>query len=199
MAGRKEYDLETLKLKILEATKEIIIKKGYKELNIRDIAAAVGCSVGTLYNVFKNIYDIILHINSETLDHLQTRVEKEQLRKKNKASFTKDIGKIYIQFARDNLPIWSLLFEYQHPQDESLPRWYQAKVDHLFSSLESSLAHQFVGDKKKLKRISRSLWAGLHGICVLEVSGKLKTTKSESPEKLWDTLYKIYTKVLEAR
>lgn len=192
MARKKEYDLEHLKEGILNAAREIAVKKGYHELNVRDIATAVGCSIGTIYNAFKNIYDIVLHINGETLDLLKETLERELKKSKERVNKGKAIGKIYISFTRNYLSLWNLLFEYQHPQNEPLPRWYQNKIDHMFSILETNIAPQFSGDKKKLRRMTRALWAGLHGICVLEVGGKLKTTKSETPEKLWDALYKLY-------
>jgi AcrR family transcriptional regulator len=191
--GRKvDYDPEELKEKIIEAAKDVATKKGPHELNIRDIATIVGCSIGTIYNSFKNIYDIILHINGETLDLLKATLEREVKKKNYKVNCGKTVGKIYIAFTKKHLPLWNLLFEHQHPLDEPLPRWYQNKIDETFSILEKSVAPEFSGDKKKLRRMTRALWAGLHGICVLEVSGKLKTTKSESPERLWDALYKMY-------
>jgi len=198
MARTVDYDPEELKEKIIKAAKDIAIRKGYQELNIRDIATCVGCSVGTIYNSFKNIYDIVLHINGETLELLRMTLERELKKKSRSPNSGKTAGKVYIAFTKKHLPLWNLLFQHQHPSHESLPRWYQTKIEETFAILEKSVAPEYSGDKKKLRRMTRALWAGLHGICVLEVSGKLKTTKSESPERLWDALYKMYVGAIES-
>jgi len=45
-------NLENVKEEILQATREMILEKGYGQLNIRDIAKKCGIATGTFYNYF---------------------------------------------------------------------------------------------------------------------------------------------------
>ena len=52
------------------AAKSIAEAEGLPGLTARRIAKKIGCSVGTLYNVFDNLDTLILHLNGKTFDAL---------------------------------------------------------------------------------------------------------------------------------
>lgn len=189
MAKKQIFNTVDLKTKIILSAREIVIKQGHKALNIRDIAQKSGCSTGTLYNTFKNMDEILLYINGETLDLLLATLKKGYENAKRTKHVGRSMGKIYIHFTREHHALWTLLFDYQHLNPKEIPHWYQEKVDSLFSFIQNALTLDLKGDKKKLAQLAHTLWASLHGICVLEFNGKLLSTKSDAPEKLWDTLY----------
>lgn len=54
--------IENIREKITEVGKNILLEKGYKELNIRDIAKECGIGVGTFYNYFKDKEELITKI-----------------------------------------------------------------------------------------------------------------------------------------
>lgn len=52
-------NLENIKEDIIQTTREMIVEKGYDQLNMRDIAKKCGIATGTLYNYFKSKQAII--------------------------------------------------------------------------------------------------------------------------------------------
>ncbi len=52
-------NLENIKEDIIQTTRELIVEKGYNQLNIREIARKCGIATGTLYNYFKSKQAII--------------------------------------------------------------------------------------------------------------------------------------------
>ena len=55
---------------ILTTAQTIVETHGLEALTARNIAKEIGYSVGTLYNLFANLDDIIIHLNGRTLDRL---------------------------------------------------------------------------------------------------------------------------------
>ena len=74
MARRSEHSREQLTEMILNAAQQIVINDGFAGLSARKIATDIGYTVGTLYIVFDNLDDIILHINARTLDEMRQRL-----------------------------------------------------------------------------------------------------------------------------
>lgn len=64
-----------IKDKIIEATKNEVLKKGVKDPSLREIAANAGITVGNLYRYFKCKDDIINSITSPTLIKLNEMVK----------------------------------------------------------------------------------------------------------------------------
>ena len=52
-------NLENIAEEIIQTTQEMIVEKGYDQLNIRDIAKKCGIATGTLYNYFSSKQAII--------------------------------------------------------------------------------------------------------------------------------------------
>lgn len=190
MGRRNDHTREELEVLFIESAKAVLREKGHERLSVRQISAKAGYSVGTLYNIFGSLGALVLIINAQTLDLLKNTLQ-EALSSCSE-NLGKVVGQAYLKFGETYRPFWSLLFSYQLPEGEALPDWYQEKVDHVFSVLENALKNHVQGDAETLSIAGRVLWASLHGICILSLSGKLATTSSESPEQLCDSLFSHY-------
>jgi len=71
MGRRYDHTRKELKEMAIKAGTKLIEDKGLQNCSARKIAKKIGYSVGTLYNVFENYDDLVLHINAVTLDDLQ--------------------------------------------------------------------------------------------------------------------------------
>ncbi|MGZ8946503.1 MAG: TetR/AcrR family transcriptional regulator, partial [Methylococcaceae bacterium] len=78
MAKRSEHTQEELKALVLSAAEAIVIDEGFSELKVRRIAAEIGYTVGSIYMVFINMADLIMHINAKTLDAISAQLEQVQ-------------------------------------------------------------------------------------------------------------------------
>ncbi len=172
MARRSEHSQDELKEMVLKAAETIIIDEGFNELKVRKIAMEIGYTVGSIYMVFSNMADLIMHINGRTLDDMTVKL-KHVINKDNAELSIMQLAKTYVSFATENSNRWSMVFEHRLPENKVTLDWYQKKIDAVFSLVElqfQNLANHHSNDQEKLA--ARTLWSGVHGICILTLSGK---------------------------
>ena len=168
MARRSEHSLEEIRVMVLNAAEAIVIKEGYSALKMRRIAKEIGYTVGSIYMVFNNMADLIMHIKARTLDDIAAQLQLVQ--DGSPEQCIAELAKIYLSYASHNFNRWNMVFV----QDAEIPEWYREKVDHVFSRVEAQfvkLAPQC--SVQQSKQAARVLWSGIHGICILSLPGKL--------------------------
>ena len=177
MARRSDHSRAELKQLVIQATEEIV-RNAVEPLTARNIATKIGYTVGTLYNAFKNLDDIILHVNANTLDALYQLLMSAATVDQYS---TKQIGLAYVTFSQKETARWQLLF--QHRYSEMIaPSWYQEKVDKVFQIPEKSLKEAFPQFNDLMTaKAAKILWSGLHGICMLSLGGKFDYIKAAEP------------------
>src|SRR5207248_2028400 len=111
MGRRSDHTLDQIKQMAIEATEKIVRKKGIDELSTRKIAAEIGYTSGTLYLVFKNLDDLILHVNGRTLERLRDVLNAVTAKAGEPVGMAKDICRAYLRFADENRAFWSLVYE----------------------------------------------------------------------------------------
>jgi len=171
MARRSEHSLEELKTMVLEAAETIVIKEGFQALKVRKIAAEIGYTVGSIYMVFANMADLIVHINSRTLDDIAAQLG--QVQGGTAEQSIEALARTYLSYTSQNFNRWRMIFEYRMSTDAEIPDSYLEKVDNVFARIEAQFAELApeVAEKHR-KRAARALWSGVHGICALSVTGK---------------------------
>jgi len=196
MGRRSDHTREEIKEMAIKAGTKLIEEKGLQNCSARKIAAKIGYSVGTLYNVFENYYDLICHVNAVTLDDLQIYFEKNLDRDLEGVEALKLMGACYMQFAHENNSRWSALFEYLRPRDLEIPEWYLQKVSRLFSIAEELLFPLVQGDNKSAQRVSNVLWGGVHGIYSLGITHRIGQDGTEYLKTLSNSLIENYLRGL---
>ncbi|MGR8997924.1 MAG: TetR/AcrR family transcriptional regulator [Gammaproteobacteria bacterium] len=172
MARRSEHSLEELKALVLDAAERIVIQEGFSALKVRKIAVEIGYTVGSIYMVFANMADLIMHINARTLDNIVAQLEQVQDLAADQC--IEALAQTYLSYASQNFNRWNMLFEYRLPQNVDTPAWYQEKFDAVFDRFEESYIQLAPECSKNHRRqAAHALWGGVHGICMLSLSGKL--------------------------
>ncbi|MCR9212369.1 MAG: TetR/AcrR family transcriptional regulator [Proteobacteria bacterium] len=167
MARRYDHSREELYEMILNEAHRQVMDGGLRSLSARKIAKEIGYSVGTIYNLFSNFDDLILHLNGRTLDLLfenlsvppETLDPEDQLR---------ELSMTYIKFTRTNQNLWNCLFDNRLLIRDGLPEWYNKKIDKLLELIEKAIAPLF-SSLNSLERHQSAwvLWCSFHGICSL--------------------------------
>jgi len=171
MARRSEHSPEEIKAMVLNAAETIVIEEGFSSLKMRKIAMDIGYTVGSIYRVFANMADLIMHINARTLDNIAAQLEQVQDCAADQC--IEALAQTYLSYASQNFNRWSMLFEYRFSQNTDIPAWYQEKLDAVFDRVEASFAQLAPECPKDLrKQAAHALWDGVHGICMLSLSGK---------------------------
>lgn len=176
----------------MDAATIIAKKSGLASLTVRRIAKQIGCSVGTIYNVFDNLDTLILHLNGRTFDALYEELIKVEATGEPRAVVV-SLTETYLGFVRDNANLWNVIFEHVWPAKYPLPDWYREKVERLLKLLATILAPLFPAGREKENYLAALvLWSSLHGINSLVATGKLGIVTSETATELSDLLVAIF-------
>lgn len=188
MARRSEHSQEEIRDMVLNAAETIVSEEGFPALKVRRIAMEIGYTIGTIYMVFENMDDLIMHVKARTLDRLGKQLERAVI-DIDSSQRTLALAKAYLDFANDQYNSWNMVFTHQLSDGAKLPEWYQIKVDSLFEQVESALICVDPGrDAEEVRQAARTIWCGIHGICILSLTGKLDAAKVEDVQKSVDLL-----------
>jgi len=195
MARRSDHSRDELREMTLTAAEQIVAEQGYEGLSARKVAAAIGYTVGTLYLVFENLDDLILHINARTLDRLHARMTELQANAGDASDYLLQLGETYIAFADEDPHRWAMVFEHRFSENRSVPEWYQEKIARMFAMVEEGL-EPLAKDhtRQEITQAARALWGGVHGICILALTDNLGVVGVESVQGLTQSLISNYLK-----
>ena len=173
MARRSEHTREQLKDLILTSARRIVQSEGIDALTARKIAADIGYTVGTIYQHFGNMDDLVHRINGDTLGMLfdcccgipATGLPKDRL-------FS--LAKAFVNFAEMHPKEWEAVISYRYgPKHE-----WAAEYDEMVNRLLGLLAEATDGLYDEVNRNEqpldvRLLWTSMFGIFSLHANGRL--------------------------
>lgn len=196
MARRSDHTREQLNRMALDAARAIVERDGLRGLSTRGIAGAIGYSPGTLYQLFADLDDLICNMNADTLEALIEACRGVDLDQGAETSLLALAGR-YIGFVEANASRWNAVFEHSLPAGRDYPERYRDAVAALLGMAERCVAGLFTPEDETARHHhARVMWASLHGITSLAVSGKLAET--ESAEAMAASLARHYLAGLRA-
>ena len=196
MARRSDHSHEEIREMALAAAEQIIVEQGPSGLTARKVASEIGYTVGTLYLVFENLDDLVMHINARTLDRLNQLMMDGDMQNLAAEDRLMRLGQIYIHFAYSDPHRWALIFEHRPTDDRPTPDWYAEKVMRVFAVVEEML--QPLAPHRTESEISPAacaLWPGIHGLCLLRITQNLYFLCEDSVQNLAKSLLMNYLSV----
>lgn len=192
MGRRSAHTPDELRQLVLDAAEEIIENDGLAGLSARQIARQIGYSPGTLYNLFANLDDLILHVEVRVLSRLDERLAAALADSRGEDALRR-FATAYLAFSRERPRLWNLLFEHHMPASFAVPQWYQDKLEMPLGRLEAIIG-ALVGadDPVRVKRLARALWAGVHGLTSLSATSKVCSITLEAANELIEELVEIF-------
>jgi len=191
MGRRSAHTADELRRLVLDAAEQIIENGGLGELSARQVARRIGYSPGTLYNLFQNLDDVILHVEARMLTALDQRLAAVLDGSSGEAA-VRQFARAYHAFSRERPGLWNLLLEHHLPRSHVLPQWYQERLEAPIGRLEAVLAQIVGAEGGRAKRSARALWAGLHGVTLLSTTTKAGRVMAEATTELIDELVEAY-------
>ena len=189
---RKEKHKEDLRLRILDAAKELFLKDGYDATSIRKIAEKIEFSPTTIYLYYKDKADIMYALHQEgfklltsqfvVLQHVSEPFER-----------LKAMGRVYMSFALNNPDFYELMFIMKEPiefvkahcHDEEWEEGEQAFTSLIMTVENCKTAGYFINFDTIT--FALNIWSLMHGLCALKLQGHLDhmaSTKIPQPEGL---------------
>ncbi|MGI9435917.1 MAG: TetR/AcrR family transcriptional regulator [Geminicoccaceae bacterium] len=198
MAGRKPLDRDTFSTKALDTAQTIIAARGLGALNARELATGVGCSVGTLYNMFGSLDHLVQVLNARTLDRLCDALDAAAALEEGPTDRMAALARAYIDFANRQPLVWRAVFDHQPSGQGIRPDWYSASIERIATLAISILLPMFPdGRRRAARRVATIIWSSVHGICALAQGGNLRHVTHEDPRALAEELVRGYLASLD--
>ncbi|MFP4156884.1 MAG: TetR/AcrR family transcriptional regulator [Opitutales bacterium] len=192
MARRKDHTREELTRLAIDAGRQLVVEQGPAALTARRVAEAIGYTPGTLYNLFDNIDDLAAAINIGSMATFAGTLEGIASDNPDAESRLRRISQAYLDFHRDSPQLWSLLFAVPVNHHSEA---YQQAIHRIFDQVIEAL-RPLSANADIARRKAKVLWSTLHGICLLNQSGKLNVREDDPPEALVATFLEQFLRTV---
>ena len=184
MPRRMPHDHAEMRARAVASARAAVAEGGIPALTARRVAGELGCSVGSLYNLFVDLDDLVLHVSASVVDDMQAALFGPPL----PADPTEGLIEIalrYVAFAEREGRIWALVFEHEPGHDRPTPAWQVARIERLVASVAAVAAPLLGGSDAAAARADvEVLWASVHGIAALAQKNKLGFVTATPPADL---------------
>lgn len=173
MAGKRETKRDDLKARLIEAARGRIAENGLASLRARDVTQDAGCALGGLYTAFRDLDDLVLHVNSETLGLLEKELLDELAGESDPARQLRILAHGYMKFAFGQRNLWASLFEHRVPEGTEVPDWHLDKHMFLIQFIARPLAvlnPDMTAEDLRIRALT--LFSAVHGIISISLEGR---------------------------
>lgn len=193
MGRRNEHTREEQREMAIAAAELILVKDGYAGLSMRKVADAIGYTVGNLYLLFLNQDDLLATINERTTDAIYGHLRDAAEASDHPRERLRAVAAAYIEFAQKHTQRFRMMFEHQLPPEMKPRATTEVRVQRMFELVESCLAPLLPrADRRRLHLSATALWSGVHGVCMLAVTGKLAWSGQAEYRPLSDHLIEAF-------
>lgn len=174
MGRRSDHSREQLEELIVSAGNVLMAEVGFARFSARAVAKRIGYSVGTIYNVFGSLDNLLLAINGRTFVDWAARVRSglEDAGEGLGADRLKVLVDGYFDFAEAHPNLWHAIYDHRVPPGTELPDRYAGQRAELTGLVGREIAQsQPHASRSDVERLARSLVATVHGHCLFALNG----------------------------
>ncbi|MEO1549698.1 MAG: TetR/AcrR family transcriptional regulator [Pseudomonadota bacterium] len=164
---------------LIEAALARIEEDGLKSLRARDLAKDCGCSLGAIYNVFRDLDDLLFHANAQTLRDLGRALAEvsEAVPEQTPENQLIALADGYLAFCQERPRRWNALFTQRIVPGQTLPDWYKAVLVDLIARIAAPIADLFPELPPRTHReLAEGLFAAAHGVISLGLQSAFFST-----------------------
>jgi len=174
---------EKTRAAMLAIAERILATEGLSALQARRVAREADCAVGTLYNIFDSLDELIIAANAHALEALGQSLlaARDQSADRSVKGRLLAMALAYLEFARSNEHAWRAVFEHQMVGGQEIPSWYRERQARLFALVETVLENSGV-EVAGRSAAARALFAAVHGIVTLALDQKLGKSEPREAE-----------------
>ena len=162
-----------LRTRLIDAAEAEIAEKGLLGLKARDVTQRAGCALGAIYNAVADLDELVMRVNSHTLERLGAALAPASDAGSPEA-ITLALADAYAVFALENRRLWSALFEHRLPEGVEMPDWHRQEHEVLIARIVAPLRElrPDLPDADIRLRV-RTLFGAVHGVVHLALQGRL--------------------------
>ncbi len=173
---KTEAEKHQLRTLIIDAARELFVARGVDAVTMREIAKRIGYSATSIYLHFADKEALLKAICDTDFLALATSL-KNMMQIADPVERMQALGRGYAAFALTHPNHYRLMFMTAHapinPDDSSLQQnsaeqdaYFQLKT--VVSAVH--IADRFRPDLQDVDLIAQTIWAGVHGVCSLQIS-----------------------------
>jgi AcrR family transcriptional regulator len=179
-ASLREQKKSRRRALIVAIARDLIASKGLRSLKVRDIAEAVDCSIGSVYNEFGDFDGVILTVNRETVLALTARLV--AVPREDPVRQLHGLAATYLDFASEHPNRLRSLFEHRMEEDRPFPEDILSMVMDAFALMHEPLVRLMPErNPEDVALLSRMMFSAVHGIISLGLEERMVAVP---PEKL---------------
>jgi AcrR family transcriptional regulator len=186
-----------LKQRIFDAAFRRIEKNGLIGLRARDIAIEADCSLGSLYNAYTDLDDLILNVNSHILMMLSESIGQQPAENLDPEENLRLLAQRYMNFAYDNYNLWTSLFTHTMHDNTPIPDWYLDRTNETFSKVIAPLLRLRPDlEQEEVSQMVRTLFSAVHGVIAINLQERFMSISRGALEEQLQNFVSIYAKGL---
>jgi len=188
----RERRREELRERLFLAATDRIREFGLQELRARDVTRDAGCALGALYNAYQDMDELVLAVNTATLRRLGATLHDAANSDADPEARLIALGTGYMHFARDNMKLWSAIFEHRMLGGRDIPDWYVEEQKVLFAYVGDPLRALLPGmDADALDIRVRTVFAAVHGVVQIGLREKITGLPAQVVESEVEALIRL--------
>lgn len=195
MSEKTDKRRADLKLRILDAAERAVLAGGMQAVRARDLAREAGCAVGAIYNVFDDVTQVVLEVNSRTYKRLGLAVATAlgDARAAPPEDQLVALGHAYLRFAAENTTAWRALFDIPMTAETGVPEWYIDETKRLLHNISGPLT-QVRPDlpAEELSILCRALFSSVHGIVLLGLERRITAVPEQDLAPMIEVIIRNY-------
>jgi len=180
MGRRSDHSRAELRELIIDEGHRQMAEYGFAGFSARQVAREIGYSVGTVYNLFPSLDDLLIAINTRTFTQWT-----EFVRLRLDGVIDDRIGvlvRAYFDFAREHPNLWMAIYDHRLPPGMPLPLNEDEERRKLTIIVIHELATALPGvSDDAVERLARSLIATVHGHCTYALNGTFELMGETDP------------------
>ncbi|MFD2288014.1 TetR family transcriptional regulator [Pedobacter petrophilus] len=198
IAERKLEEKQEMRKLILNAARRIFLEKGYEQTSMRNIATEINYSPGSIYFHFKDKGEIFHKLHKEGFELLIGRLKVLDT-VADPFERLKAVGRIFIQFAKENKDYYNLMFLVEEPGTDAQSGGFQIAqeaINHLLGVVEEC---QQQGKFKDMdpEYFTFMVLSSIHGICALFCKDRTTNFMNKTNDQLMQHGYEAFVALLE--
>jgi AcrR family transcriptional regulator len=173
MVGKRELKREDLRARLIEAARARIAEHGLAGLRARDVTQDAGCALGGLYTAFRDLDELVLHVNAQTLGMLEADLVSELSGEPEPSRQLRILAHGYLRFALGNRNLWASLFDHKLPEGVEAPAWHLDKHMFLIQFIARPLAvlnPDMAEEDRHIRALT--LFSAVHGIISISIEAR---------------------------
>ncbi len=181
---RKEREKAEMRQNIIAAATRLFLEKGYESVSIRNIAAAIEYSPGTIYLYFQDKDDILFAIQDQGFILFFDTMQRIAGAERNPLKRLRKLGQAYVEFALKHPEHYDLMFIIRAPM-RAAEGWTQGKNS--FEFLRSTVRECIQAGMLPFadENVGAMLfWSQVHGAVSLALRDRLSMFAEKERERL---------------